>query len=262
MKYSLQYASNFFLNLHKRRDFQNMLIPVSENLVILGNISSVDSDESRVVYSSFLEYVSSLWKNVYIVPGPYEYSSRGNNPKPFYDLYTNFVKVKHKYKNVLILNNSNFHIYNTNINLVGSTLWTNSPYYRNPCCYEFSYIHKHTKHGVLGQMLGNDFKQWFYEDITHIKDSLQTNENNKSIILTHHLPSFHLTSVTIKDRMEASSLETMFKQSIPIWLGGAGNKSITGTFNDTFCGVNTYTSFDRPHLVNPNYNSKAFVSLK
>ena len=118
------------------------------------------------------------------------------------------------------------------------------------------------KHGVIGQMLGNDFKQWHLEDMTHIKDSLKTNENNKSIILTHHLPSLYLTSVTIKDRMEASSLETMFKKSIFIWLGGAGNKSVTGTFSDTFCGVNTYTTFDRPQLVNPNYNSKAFVSLK
>ena len=89
MKYTLQYASNFFLNLHKRRDFQNMLVPISENLVILGNISSLESDESRVVYSNFLEYLSKGWKNVYLVPGPYEYCSR--NPKPFYDLYTNLV---------------------------------------------------------------------------------------------------------------------------------------------------------------------------
>ena len=260
MKYTLQYASNFFLNLHKRRDFQNMLVPISENLVILGNISSLESDESRVVYSNFLEYLSKGWKNVYLVPGPYEYCSR--NPKPFYDLYTNLVEVKYKYKNILILNNSNIHISNTNINLIGTTLWTRSPYYRLPCSYEFSYIHKHTKHGTIGQMLGNDFKEWFNEDMTHIKDSLKTNGENQTIILTHHLPSFHLTSFTIKDRMEASNLENMFKKSIPIWLGGAGNKSVTGTLNDTFCGVNIYTTFDRPHIVNPNYNSKAFVSLK
>ena len=260
MKYTLQYASNFFLNLHKRRDFQNMLVPVSENLAILGNISSLESHESRIVYSSFLEYLSSRWKNVYLVPGPYEYCSI--KPKPFYDLYTELTSVRHPYKNVLLLNNSMINLPKTNINLLGSTLWTKSPYHRHPCCYEFSYIHKHTKHGTMGQMLGNDFKEWFHEDITHIKDSLQTNENNKSIILTHHLPSLHLTSFTIKDCMEGSNLENMFKKSIPIWLGGAGNKSITGTFNDTFCGVNTYTTFDRPQLVNPNYNSKAFVSLK
>ena len=260
MKYTLQYASNFFLNLHKRRDFQNMLLPVSENLVILGNISSVESDKDKNDYNSFLEYLSKGWKNVYIVPGSYEYCSR--KPIPFYDLYTEFTMIKHPYKNILILNNSNLHIPKININLIGSTLWTNSPYYRHPCCYEFSYIHKMNKHGVIGQMLGYDFKQWHLEDMTHIKDSLQTNGENKSIMLTHHLPSFHLTSVTIKDRMEASNLETMFKKSIPIWLGGAGNKSITGTFNNTFCGVNTYTTFDRPQLVNPNYNSTAFVSLK
>ena len=260
MKYTLQYASNFFLNLHKRRDFQNMLLPVSENLAILGNISSVETNNDRKVYSSFLEYLSKGWKNVYLVPGPYEYCSI--KPKPFYDLYTELTTVKHPYKNVLILNNSNISIPNTNINLVGSTLWTSSPYYRLPCSYEFSLIHKMNKHGVMGQMLGDDFKQWFYEDITHIKESLKPHDNNKTIILTHHLPSFNLTSHSIKERMEASNLEPMFRKSISIWLGGAGNKSVMGTFSDTFCGVNTYTTFDRPDLVNPNYNSKEFVSLK
>ena len=46
-KYTLQYASNFFLNLHKRRDFQNMLIPSSENIAILGNVNSLDSKNSE-----------------------------------------------------------------------------------------------------------------------------------------------------------------------------------------------------------------------
>ena len=260
MKYTLQYASNFFLNLHKRRDFQNMLIPVSENLVLLGNINNVDTENNRGIYSSFLEYVSKIWKNVYLVPGPYEYSSRLKIP--FYDLYTELVSVKHKYENITILNNSNLHIPKTNINLVGSTLWTKNPYYRLPCCYEFSYIYKHNKHGLV-QMLGNDFKDWFEEDITHIKDSLKSNKN--SIILTHHLPSFSLTSQTIKNRMEASDLENIFKKSIPIWLGGAGNKTISGSFGityDTFCGVNTYTTFDKPENVNITYDSKAYISLR
>jgi len=112
-------------------------------------------------------------------------------------------------------------------------------------------------------MLGNDFKEWFYEDITYIRESIQSSENN--IILTHHLPSFYLTGNTIKNRMEASSLENMFKKSIPIWLGGAGNKTISGCFGitkDTFCAVNTYTTFDRPHLINNAYDPKAYVSLR
>ena len=263
MNYTLQYASNFFLNLHKRRDFQNMLVPVSENLAILGNISSLDSSKSKEEYDSFLDYVSKEWKNVYLVPGPYEYSSR--YPKPYYELYTELVSVKHKYKNIVILNNSNLLVSKTNICLVGSTLWTKNPYYRLPCSYEFSYIYKENKHGVLGQVLGDDLNDWFYEDMSNIKDILKGNIEHNSIILTHHLPTFYLTEPTLRNRMEASSLEIMFKKSIPIWLGGAGNKSITGIFGltkDTFCAVNTYTTFDRPEKINSGYEPKAYVSLR
>jgi len=238
-----------------------MLIPVSDNLALLGNINSVETENDRKDYNNFLSYISSNWKNIFLIPGPYEYTSK--KPTPFYDLYTELTGIKHKYENIKILNNSNWHLPNTNITLVGSTLWTAYPYYRMPCCYEFSYIYKHSKEGLLRQMLGDDLKEWYYEDITHIKESIKTNDN--IIILSHHLPTPYLTSSNIKKRMEASNLENMFKKSIPIWLGGAGNKTVSGSFGittDTFCGVNTYTTFDRPHVINSGYDPKVYVSLR
>lgn len=261
MKYTLQYASNFFLNLHTSRDFHKMLVPVSENLVLLGNISSVDTPSNMILYDSFLEYVSNHWKHVYIIPGPYEYSSK--KPIPFYDLYTNLTGVKHQYNNIKILNNSTYTIPYTDITLVGSTLWTEHPYYRLPYVYEFSYIHKYDKTGNIRQILGSDLKQWFHEDITHIKESIKS--ANNTVVLSHHLPIINLTDNTIKTRMEASMLEYMFRKKIPIWLGGAGNKTVSGTFGitkDTFCAVNTYTTFYSSQKVNAGYDSGAYVSVR
>ena len=261
MKYTLQYASNFFLNRHTRRDFQKMLVPVSENLVLLGNINSVDTDVNMNLYNSFLEYVSNHWKHVYIVPGPYEYSSK--KPIPFYDLYTNLTSVKHPYNNIKILNNSTCKIPNTYITLVGSTLWTEHPYYRLPYVYEFSYIHKYDKNGTIRQILGSDLKTWFHEDLTHIKESIKT--ENTCIVLSHHLPIYDLTDYSIKTRMEASMLEGLFRKKTPIWLGGAGNKTVSGIFGitkDTFCAVNTYTTFYAPQKVNTGYNPSAYVSAR
>jgi len=260
-KYTLQYASNFFLNLHKRRDFQNMLIPSSENIAILGNVNSLDSKNSKEDYKSFLNYLSLNWKNVYLVPGPYEYVSR--KPTIFKDKIEELKTIRDQFKNLTILNNTIISVPKTDITLVGSTLWVENPYYRNPCCFEFSYIHKIKRDGKLGQILGNDIKNWFYEDIQLIRDLTQS--NRKTIVLTHHLPSLLLTKQTIKTRMEASYLEPFFKYSIPIWLGGAGSKTVSGTFgltNDTFCAVNAYTTFDKPELINTNYDPKLFVSLR
>jgi hypothetical protein len=261
-KFTLQYASNFFLNLHKRRDFQNILIPSSENIAILGNINSLDSIDSKKDYKIFLKYLSSNWKNVYLVPGPYEYVSR--KPILFKNKIEELQTIREEFKNLTILNNTNISVPKTDITLVGSTLWVKEPYYRNPCCFEFSYIHKIKRDMRVGQIIGNDIKEWFLEDTQLIRDLTQSNK--KTIVLTHHLPSLLLTNQTKKTRMEASYLEpSFFKYSIPIWLGGAGSRTVSATFgltHDTLCAVNTYTTFDNPELVNTNYNPKAVISLR
>ena len=257
----LQYASNFFLNLHKRHDFDKILTPVCDNLAILGNINNVDNKDNMKLYDSFLQYVSSSWKTVYLVVGPYEYCSR--NPKPFYELYSNLTYVKHKYNNIIILNNNNYNPPKTDIHIVGSTLWTKNPYYRLPCSYEFSYMYKASKDGKLRQFLGDDLQEWYYEDITHVNESIK--HHDKNIILSHHLPTMYLTNPSIKNRMEATSLENMFSKKIAIWLGGSGNKSTSGVFGltkDTFCAVNSYTTFDKPEKINNGYDPKAYVSLR
>ena len=103
MSYKLQYASNFFLNLHKRRDFAKMLIPSSENLALLGNLCSLDSIESRTTYNEFLYYCSSNYKNVYLIPGPWEmYSAKSQDYKISINKILN--PVKHKHNFILSLN--------------------------------------------------------------------------------------------------------------------------------------------------------------
>ena len=111
--------------------------------------------------------------------------------------------------------------------------------------------------------MGNDIHQWFQEDYGFVKDLVKSSP--RSIVLSHHLPAYVLTKATIKNRMEASYLESLLTRSVPIWLGGAGSKTVSGTLgvtNDTFCAVNTYTTFDRPEFVNTNYDPKAVVSLR
>jgi hypothetical protein len=82
-----------------------MLIPSSNNLAILGNVSSLDSKQSIEDYDAFLHYVSSKWKNVYLVPGPYEYVSR---KLEVYDhTLIKLYNIQKKFNNIQILNNSN-----------------------------------------------------------------------------------------------------------------------------------------------------------
>jgi hypothetical protein len=79
-----------------------MLIPSSENLALLGNLCSLDTIESRTTYNEFLYYCSSNYKNIYLIPGPWEmYSAKSQDYKIcINNLYS---IVNKSYSNVYIL---------------------------------------------------------------------------------------------------------------------------------------------------------------
>ena len=260
MSFTLQYASNFFLNLHKRRDFKNMLIPCSENLAVLGNICSLDTHESVRAYEIFLSYCSKNYKNVYLVPGVWEMGSK--KPQVYEDCMYNLYSLSKNYRNVSLLNNSQ--AYNSNICIVGTPLWVRYPYIKHQCMYEYNYIWL-KRHSSLSQITGHDIVNWHLEDVQFIKDMVQGNRV-KTIILTHHMPDTTFTDNIYRKRMEATNLEKHVKKPIEVWLGGACDRSISGTIGisrDVFCGVNPYTTFNMaPKDINPTYNPEAYISLR
>lgn len=261
MNYKLQYASNFFLNLHKRRDFNKMLIPSSENLALLGNICSLDTNESIITYNKFIDYCSKNFKKVYIVPGPWEHCSA--IPQLYDNCIDNLFKIRSNYKNVTVLNNCHSKVSNTDITLLGSTLWCRYPYLKHQCMFEYNYIWL-KRHSSLGQINGNDILNWHLEDLQFIKDMKKSSQ--KIIVLSHHLPNYVLVKDLGRKRMEASNLEKYMKKPIEIWLGGAGDNSVTGSLgicNDVFCGINPYTTFrNAKNTINESYNPEAYVSLR
>jgi hypothetical protein len=261
MKYTLQYASNFFLNLQKIKNYQSILKPCSENLVLLGNIGSLDTDKSIEIYKDFLTYSSYNWKSIYIVPGPYEYSSvKAKNYKVcLNELYI----LKDLYCNIRILNNNHFVIPNTDIQLIGSTLWSKYPYMKHQYLYEYSNIWLEHK-SRLKQLIGYDILSWNAEDIDYITNTVKS--NYRSIVLTHHLPHKVLNTCHIRSTLDSSNLEYMLHKPIEIWLSGAGNSSLTynlGYSSDVLCVTNPYTTFlTAKNAYNISYDPKAYISLR
>ena len=261
MKYTLQYASNFFLNLQKKNDFQRMLLPSSENLALLGNICSLDTEKSIDVYNEFLTYTSYNWKHIYIIPGPYEYSSV--KPKYYNECLNELYKLKDLYSNIKILNNNHVNIPNTDIQVVGSTLWANYPYIRNQYLYEYNNIWLNSRNG-LSQLLGTDIINWNDEDISYIKNTIKS--SNRSIILTHHLPHPILNNDLSRIKLDSSDFESILCKPIEIWLSGAGNtttNSYLGYSSDVFCATNPHTTYTSAKCnYNSSYLSKTSVSIR
>lgn len=262
MNFTLQYASNFFLDLHKRRDFKKMLVPCSENLALLGNVCRVNNHEHMNEYKKFIDYCSKEYKNIYIVPGVWEMCS-DYSPKSYNNCLNNLFALAKKYKNVRILNNSHVSIPNTNIQLIGSTLWSRNPYMKHECMFEYNFMYTN-RHSGIGHVMGDDIKMWHFEDLQFIRD--MTKSNHSYIVLSHHLPHHILVHDISRLPMEASNLEKYMKKPIEIWLGGAGDHSVTGSFGmcrDVFCGVNPYTSFRyAKQEYSESYLSDVYVSLR
>jgi len=238
-----------------------MLIPSSENLALLGNICRLDSIENKIVYNNFLDYCSRTYKNTYLVPGVWELSSV--NPQHYSTCMQSLITIVKQYDNISILNNSHISIPNTDINLVGSILWTRNPYIKHQCMFEYNYVWLE-RHCGLGTLMGHDIKHWHNEDLHYIRNMISTNQ--KVIILSHHLPHPVLVKDNGRKCLESTNLEKYMKKPVEIWLGGAGDTSITGTFgvcNDTFCGVNPYTTFNtaKTSYIN-SYNPEAYISLR
>jgi len=261
MKYTLQYASNFFLNLQKKKDFQNMLKPSSENLALLGNIGALDTQPSIDTYKNFLTYTSYNWKQTYLVPGPYELTSK--TPRIYSKSLEELYKLNESYNNVKVLNNSHVIIPGTDIQIIGSTLWSRRPYFRHQCMFEYSYIWLQ-RHQGLGNIMGQDILSWHQEDVEYIKNMLKS--NYRSIILTHHLPHPILNNDIARMRMDSSNLEDMLHKPIEYWLSGAGNTTLTGYLGysaDVCCTTNPYTTFnDAKNSYSASYNPKGTVTLR
>jgi hypothetical protein len=261
MKYTLQYASNFFLNLQKKRDFQSMLKPSCENLALLGNIGALDTPSSLRIYKDFLTYVSYNWKETYVVPGPYELTSK--SPKVYNKCLEELHTLNLSYDNLRVLNNSHVIIPGTDIQLIGSTLWSRRPYLRHQCMFEYAHIWLQGHQG-LRNIMGEDIVNWHEEDVLYIKNMLKN--NYRSIVLTHHLPHTILHNDISRVRMDSSNLEDMLHKPIEYWLSGAGNTSIRadlGYSADVCCATNPYTSFnDARNEYGFSYNPKASVSLR
>ena len=259
--YTLQYASNFFLNLHKRHDYKKLLVPSSENLALLGDICSVDSIESHNIYKSFLDYCSKEFKKVYIVPGVWELSSY--SPKIYDETITQLYKLNSLYNNIKVLDNSSTHIPHTDILLVGSLLWLRNPYMYHPCMFEYNFMYIQ-RHSGIGKVMGEDFVNWHCEDVGFLRDELK--DGHRYIILTHHQPHPILINDIGRKRMESSNLEKMLKKPIEIWLGGAGDHTVSGCFgysHDVFCATNPYTTFSAAkNRFSESYNPEAVVSLR
>lgn len=250
----IQYASDLHLEFRDNSRYikENPLIPVGDILILAGDIGYLNDDN----YSKhpFWDWVSDNFQQTYAIIGNhelYKYTDLAKLPQGLIDSIRN---------NIDVYYNGVIHLDNTD--LVLSTLWSKIP-------QEDAYI---TERGVSdfhrilynGELLTwNKFNEEHEKCVSFIKRSVENSTAKQRIVVTHHVPSFQLSSSDFAgSRINGAftvELEGYIMTSpISYWIYGHSHRNINKQIGKTQClsnqlgyvSHNEHTSFDRGRTIN------------
>lgn len=175
----IQYASDLHLEFPENKKFikDNPIKPVGEILVLAGDIVPFAVLDK---HNDFFNYVSDNFENTYWIPGNHEYyySDLADRCGSFHE------KIK---DNVHLLNNTV--IENGNTNLIFSTLWSKiSP--ANQWQIERSMSDFQVIKYESYLFSAEQFNQLHTESLTFLKQALHHYYTTKTVVVTHHVPTF------------------------------------------------------------------------
>jgi hypothetical protein len=237
----IQYASQLFKAAQKET-FSTLLKPVAPTLVLAGNCVQPYTEAGRI----FLRDASLSFDNVYVIPGPAEYSS---NPQNCYKQnLTELYHAVYKYSNARILDNREYNI-DAATHIAGTTLWhhlngvgipvrdmvgINTKYAQDDKRLVLNMINKRAVANM--HLEGRDFLR-----------SVVLNPENSTVDVvfgTYHAPLFDLMTVTDKADYNTAIMcnNEMFycEQPLRAWIAGAGVGSRTVTSNGVTFVKNSY----------------------
>lgn len=204
------------------------IIPVkSKYLFLAGDICT----QNHPLFYQFFDYCSHHWEQVFYTPGNHEFYIKDKNHNELSFNYN--YKLKERYSNVFYLDNT-FVSLNDEINVYGSTFWTNPPF---TSTYEAqSYINDYNWITYFKQSADKVVNL----DITYVKKLANTavtslekylNETTKKTIIMTHFPPLrdgvinpkYLCNPEITDSYFTWPNNTVnnFKLNmIPLWISG------------------------------------------
>lgn len=175
----IQYCSDLHLEFPENKNFlkQKPVLPVGEILILAGDIVPFSLMDK---HKDFFNYVSDNFKTTYWIPGNHEYY--------YYDAAKKCGVLNEKIRsNVFLVNNTT--VEHENIRFIFSTLWSKiSPAYewdieRNVSDFQVIKFNKY-------RFSAMQFNQLHEESFAFIASELKRNKGNKTVLATHHVPTF------------------------------------------------------------------------
>lgn len=213
------------LHLEMTKDYPTYLLKVDCNVLVLaGDIGAPFTTK----YKNFISLCSNTFEHVILVAGNHEYY----NKKQSMDVINQKIEqiasahsnVYYLQQNVIILDGVRF---------VGCTLWS-SP------LNDIGLTNDFTRINGLSE---TKYKQLHYSDKLWLTNILSEEYNGKTIVVTHHVPSFQLLNSKYTDIIMnsyyASDLESLLEKA-DYWFCGHTHNSINKIINKCNCIINPY----------------------
>lgn len=272
---AIQFVSDIHLETRDNtsKDFiKKILIPFAPYLALCGDIGYPGAQ----LYEPFLEYCSKNFEHVFYVPGNHEFyntekalkfkkyrneiSSELQDDNLMKGLESKFncdtrdirsERIRNlcsKYPNIHYLDKDIYHIPNTDIVVVGCTLWTNVQISRHmlPKFNDFNKIFE-DKDNLL---TSETYNKWNLEDMEFLNTIInQLNKDDtvsKIVVLTHHCPTHDIIIDKYKEApynfnsfFANDDLDHLFGNKVKVWLCGHTHGCNSINKNSTTIATNT-----------------------
>lgn len=175
----VQYCSDLHLEFPENKNFLKINPIKSEGdiLILAGDIVPFAVMDK---HKDFFKYVSDHFNTTYWIPGNHEYY--------YFDAATKCGTLNEKIRsNVFLVNN--IAIQQENINFIFSTLWSKiTPAHEWQIEHGVSDFHVIRYNGYRFSSV--QFNQLHVESLTFLKQALHHNYTTKTVVVTHHVPTF------------------------------------------------------------------------
>jgi predicted phosphodiesterase len=233
---TVTYLSDVHLEFYKRTIPYGIDLKGGDILCLAGDIGYPESD----LYFTFLAYCSPLFKYIFIIAGNHEYYKTSTHPhKTIQSTNERIIKACNHYHNVHFLSESSFYVPEYNLNVIGTTLWTEAGDDLDDM-YSYNDFKK-----IHGMSMPGQMDRLHEMSLTFLKGELQKYKHNNStvLVLTHHLPSFQLIAPHYKDsgmnHLFATNLDYLFRDyTIHHWICGHSHCPMNKTIENTKVWMN------------------------
>ena len=209
----LQYCSDLHLEFKENKDFLkiNPLQPIGDILLLAGDIVPFEIMERE---KAFFDFCSANFKHTFWIPGNHEYY--------YYSSFKNGRLAENIRNNVTLLNNQVIKL--DGVRLIFTTLWSHIS------AKNQWYIQKRLSDFHVIKYNGEKFTPQHYNQLHEaalefLTTSIAKKFNGKTIVVTHHVPTFlnypeQYKSDTLNEAFATELFDTIEKSKIDYWIYG------------------------------------------